>query len=114
MQYVLLLHVLYPKSDLPEILGTLDFIQGPSLTPLIVHPESLLGLDLLIELAALQVFQKDVYVLIILEGVHQLDNLFTFYLRVNADLIDSGGGAFHLGKVLLVKDLHRIDVTGHS
>jgi hypothetical protein len=46
------LHVLYPQSDLPEILGALDFIQRSTLIPLKVNPESLLSLDLLIELAA--------------------------------------------------------------
>ena len=70
MQYVLLLHVLHPQCDLPEVLGALAFIQGPSLIPLVAPPEGLLSLDLLVQLAAFQVFQQDVNVLIVLEGVH--------------------------------------------
>lgn len=80
MEYVLLLHVLYPQGDLPEVLGALAFIQSPSLITLIAPPESLLSLDLLVQLAALQVFQQDVNVLIVLECVHQLNNLCTFDL----------------------------------
>ena len=66
------------------------------------------------ELTPLYVFKQNVYVLVILERVKQLDDVRALNLAVNSYFVERGGSRLLLGEHLLVEHLHCVDVSRDS